>query len=105
MTLGRCPLSIFCSRGTPPVEPTNPGAYHFVFVGWGEGRRLKDLGAGVYGFCIWGLDILYEGWGMCTYRLVGGFSAGKSAVPSLSQRGAVSFSFVLNDQVCLGSGD
>ena len=23
MTLGRCPLSIFCSRGTPP-EPTNP---------------------------------------------------------------------------------
>jgi len=26
MTLGRCPLSIFCSRGTPPksVEPTNP---------------------------------------------------------------------------------
>ena len=26
MTLGRCRLSIFCSRGTPPksVEPTNP---------------------------------------------------------------------------------
>ena len=24
MTLGTCPLSIFCSRGTPPVEPTNP---------------------------------------------------------------------------------
>ena len=25
MTLGRCPLSIFCPRGTPPtVEPTNP---------------------------------------------------------------------------------
>ena len=24
MTLGRCPLSIFCSRGTSPVEPTNP---------------------------------------------------------------------------------
>jgi len=24
MTLGRCPLSIFCSRETPPVEPTNP---------------------------------------------------------------------------------
>ena len=21
MTLGRCPLSIFCSRGTPPREP------------------------------------------------------------------------------------
>ena len=24
MTLGRFPLSIFCSRGTPPREPTNP---------------------------------------------------------------------------------
>jgi len=24
MTLGRCPLSIFCSRGTPSVGPTNP---------------------------------------------------------------------------------
>ena len=22
MTLGRCPLSVFCSRGTPPREPT-----------------------------------------------------------------------------------
>ena len=30
MTLGRCPLSIFCSCGTPPraVEPTNPRVYH-----------------------------------------------------------------------------
>ena len=28
MTLDRCPLSILCSRGTPPraVEPTNPGS-------------------------------------------------------------------------------
>ena len=27
MTLGRCPFSIFCSRGTPPsVEPTNPAS-------------------------------------------------------------------------------
>ena len=24
MTLGRCPLSIFCSCDTPPVEPTDP---------------------------------------------------------------------------------
>ena len=24
MTLGKGPLSIFCSRGTPPIEPTNP---------------------------------------------------------------------------------
>ena len=33
MTLGRCPLSIFCSRGTPPRE-----VYHRV----GEwGRTLK----------------------------------------------------------------
>ena len=24
MTLGRCPLSIFCSSGTLPDEPTNP---------------------------------------------------------------------------------
>jgi len=24
MTLGRCPLSIFFSRGTPPRKPTNP---------------------------------------------------------------------------------
>ena len=23
MTLGRCPLSIFCSRGTPPPESIN----------------------------------------------------------------------------------
>ena len=33
MTLGRCPLSIFCSRGTPPresVEPTNPESLNQV---------------------------------------------------------------------------
>ena len=34
MTLGRCPLNMFCSRGTPPREPTNPEALTRQWSAW-----------------------------------------------------------------------
>ena len=43
MTLGRCPLSIFCSRGTPPVEPTNSESINTLLLA-GARRRLPGKG-------------------------------------------------------------
>ena len=41
MTLGRCPLSIFCSRGTPPRR------WIAVFTGYGSGFRVDFVGFNV----------------------------------------------------------